>query len=101
MRGGKREGAGRPKGSNGPSMRAILERAIKGGEMPIDYMLRIMRDEETSSMRRDEMAKAAARYLHAQVRVIDVEQEESEGETASATEPGETAPEPEMSDAIQ
>ena len=65
------------------------------------WQLRIMRDEEISSMRRDEMAKSAARYLHAQVRVVDVEQEEPEHEVAvSENEQDKSAPQPGASDAI-
>ena len=33
-------------------------------ESPLDYMLRVMRDETADERRRDEMAKAAAPYLH-------------------------------------
>ena len=33
------------------------------GETPLEYMLRIMRDEAAESTRRDDMAKAAAPYL--------------------------------------
>ena len=33
------------------------------GETPLEYMLRIMRDEAAKSTRRDDMAKAAARQL--------------------------------------
>jgi len=32
------------------------------GEMPLDYMLRVMREESAAETRRDEMAKAAAPY---------------------------------------
>jgi hypothetical protein len=32
--------------------------------MPLEYMLRIMRDPREPAARRDEMAKAAAPYLH-------------------------------------
>src|SRR5215472_6672845 len=63
-RGGKRRGAGRPRGAISKSTRAILEAAAAGGEMPVEYMLRIMRDPREPAARRDEMAKAAAPYLH-------------------------------------
>jgi hypothetical protein len=38
--------------------------ATAGGETPLEYMLRIMRDPREPAARRDEMAKAAAPYLH-------------------------------------
>ncbi|HEV2669299.1 MAG TPA: hypothetical protein VG324_30555, partial [Blastocatellia bacterium] len=58
--GGRRNGAGRPKGAISLSTRALLEASISGGETPIAYMLRVMRDENAPDARRDEMAKAAA-----------------------------------------
>jgi hypothetical protein len=63
-RGGKRPGAGRPPGAISKSTRAILEAVAAGGEMPLEYMLKVMRDPRESAARRDEMAKAAAPYLH-------------------------------------
>ena len=63
-RGGKRPGAGRPRGAISKSTRAILEAVAAGGEMPLEYMLRIMRDPREPAARRDEMAKAAAPFLH-------------------------------------
>jgi len=63
-RGGTRPGAGRPRGAICKSTRAILEAAAAGGEMPLEYMLRIMRDPREPAARRDEMSKAAAPFLH-------------------------------------
>ena len=63
-RGGKRPGAGRPQGAISKSTRAILEAMAAGGEMPLEYMLRIMRDPREPAARRDEMARAAAPFLH-------------------------------------
>lgn len=76
QRGGHRTGAGRRKGAISLSTRAIVEAAKSGGEMPIDYMLRIMRDENAPDSRRDRMAKAAAVYLHAKLSTIEDEEEE-------------------------
>src|SRR5258706_8258736 len=67
MNGGKRPGAGRPKGAISKSTRAILEMLATGDELPIQYMLRVMRDEDAPDLRRDDMAKTAARYLHPQL----------------------------------
>jgi hypothetical protein len=83
-RGGKRNGAGRPKGAIALSTRAIIEAAESGGEMPIAYMLRVMRDENAPSARRDRMARAAARYLHSQVSsIVEADGGESDSEPAS------------------
>ena len=38
---------------------------------PLEYMLRIMRDEAAVSTRRDDMAKAAAPYLHARLSSVE------------------------------
>jgi hypothetical protein len=61
---------GRPKGSRNKRTSALIEAAEAGGETPLNYMLRVMRDPATSAKRRDEMAKAAAPYLHARLAPI-------------------------------
>jgi hypothetical protein len=64
-RGGAREGAGRKKGGSNRRTREQIEKALKGGKkMPLDYMLAVMRDPKASLQRRDEMARAAARFCH-------------------------------------
>jgi len=55
---------GRPKGARNRRTRAVLEAAEAGGEMPLDYMLTVMRDPKADGKRRDAMAIAAAPYLH-------------------------------------
>jgi uncharacterized caspase-like protein len=62
---------GRPKGSRNKCTRAVIEAAEAGGETPLDYMLRVMRDGAASAKRRDEMARAAAPYLHAKLAPIE------------------------------
>jgi hypothetical protein len=49
----------------------LLEAAQVGGEMPLDYMLRNMRDPRVPAKRRDEMAKAAAPYVHPKLASIE------------------------------
>jgi uncharacterized protein DUF5681 len=61
---------GRPKGSRNKRTRAVLEAAAAGGELPLDYMLGVMRDPTVSAKRRDEMAKAAAPYLHSRLSAV-------------------------------
>ena len=63
-RGGKRPGAGRPRKGAAVSAKEAA-RLAKGGELPLDYMLRVMRNPEVDPARRDAMAKAAAPFLHA------------------------------------
>jgi hypothetical protein len=62
---------GRPKGSRNRRTRAVLEAAEAGGELPLDYMLAVMRDPNADHKRRDAMAMAAAPYLHAKLSSID------------------------------
>ena len=62
---------GRKKGSLNKVTREIRERMMEG-ETPLDYMMRVMRDEEVDEARRDWAAQAAAPYLHA--RLASVEQ---------------------------
>jgi hypothetical protein len=62
MRGGARPGAGRPKGSKSEVIK--LEPASPEGELPLGYLLRVMRDSNVDPKRRDAMAKAALPYFH-------------------------------------
>jgi hypothetical protein len=66
-RGGFREKSGRKKGSRNKRKAAELDKLAAGGEMPLDYMLRIMRDENTTRARADRMALQALPYCHAKL----------------------------------
>jgi hypothetical protein len=63
-RGGKRDGAGRPKGAKAVVTQEAIRKAGEG-ETPLEYMLRVMRDERQPDDRRDKMAVGAAPYMHA------------------------------------
>jgi hypothetical protein len=45
--------------------------AAASGELPLEYMLRVMRSPETEPVRRDAMAKAAAPYIHPTLASVD------------------------------
>lgn len=62
-RGGARPGAGRKPGSKVQATKQALE-AAGAGEMPLEYMLRVMRDHTADEKRRDAMAQAAAAFIH-------------------------------------
>jgi hypothetical protein len=62
---------GRPRGSRNKRTRTLIEAAQASGETPLDYMLGVMRDQKASARRRDEMAKAAAPYLHSKLASIE------------------------------
>ncbi len=73
-RGGSRQGAGRKKGSTGKRTalaRQVADQALISGEAPLDYMLRVMRDETAPSARRDAMAVAAAAYVHPRLAAVE------------------------------
>src|SRR6266581_186664 len=63
----KTPGSGRKKGSKNKLNRAAqLAKALaEAGMTPLEYMLYVMRDPKVRPERRDEMARAAAPYLHA------------------------------------
>ena len=91
-KGGKREGAGRPKGAANLRTREMLEEAAAGGELPVAYMLRVMRDEEAPDLRRDAMAKAAAAFLYPRIAARPAGEEDElelppESEAQEATVP--------------
>jgi hypothetical protein len=65
--GGRRKGAGKKPGSRAKKTVALLEAVKASGETPLEYMLRIMRDENADAARRDEMAKGAAPYVHSKM----------------------------------
>lgn len=75
-RGGKRPGAGRPKGSRSPATikrKEIAERALAEGITPLEVMLRTMRDHFAAG-RLDQasaVAKDAAPYMHPRLAAVE------------------------------
>lgn len=63
---------GRKRGTPNRVQSAAREAAAQSGELPLDYMLRIMRDAGVDSARRDAMATAAAPYLHARLAAMTI-----------------------------
>src|SRR4051812_16314411 len=63
---------GRKKGV--PNKRTAAEKAAveASGEMPKEYMLRVMRDPTVEHERRDRMASAAAPYFHSRLTSTEV-----------------------------
>lgn len=70
-RGGKRPGAGRPKGSPNKATAARQAEIAASGLTPLDYMLGILRDEEADQAQRFEAAKAAAPYVHPRLAAVE------------------------------
>ena len=71
-RGGKRPNAGRPPGTANKSNEEARRKAAETGETPLEYMLRVMRDATVEHGRRDDMAKAAASYVHAKLQSVQM-----------------------------
>jgi hypothetical protein len=63
--GGRREGAGRKAGSVSKLDAEARRKAQESGQMPLDFLLGIMRDEQQDHRSRLDAAKAAAPYCHA------------------------------------
>ena len=70
MRGGKREGAGRPQGSRMVKTALIAQMAAEAGETPLEFMLRIMRDESQPAALRFEAAKVSAPFIHPRLGMV-------------------------------
>lgn len=70
--GGRRPGAGRKKGETTKRTREIAEKALKRGIAPLEYMLKVMRNPKNEKARRDDMAKAAAPYIHPRLATHEV-----------------------------
>jgi hypothetical protein len=74
--GGRRVGAGRPKGSRNRKRAQKLGRvrlsrreldAVSRGKTPLEYALSVMRDPAVEVERRDKLAMAALPYCHAKI----------------------------------
>lgn len=82
-RGGKRSGSGRKPGSKTRKTAEIAQKAAKEGITPLEFMLKIMRDEACPEeaditqkiafhTARFEAAKAAAPYIHPRLAAIEM-----------------------------
>lgn len=63
-RGGNRPGAGRKRGAPNKASAARQAKVAATGDTPLEYMLKVMRNPKADAGRRDDMAKAAAPYVH-------------------------------------
>lgn len=71
--GGKRPGAGRPKGSRNKRNQELVDAVKSEGITPLEYLLGVVRDEGEEIPRRIDAAKAAAPYCHARLQPVDHE----------------------------
>ncbi len=73
MRGGKRMGAGRPKGSAMTKTAVLASKLSADGITPLEFILNVMRDEAQPLPMRLNCAMAAAPFIHARLASIQVE----------------------------
>ena len=66
-----RKTGGRVKGVPNKATAAKVKEIQATGLAPLDYMLAVMRDAGAEPSRRDEMAKAAAPYVHPKLAAIE------------------------------
>lgn len=70
--GGARPGAGRKKGSPNKHTQEVRAKIEASGMTPLEYMLKVMRDEGAELKDRLTAAQAAAPYVHAKLSAITV-----------------------------
>jgi hypothetical protein len=61
---------GRVKGSKNKTTRAKEREIAKSGLTPLEYMLKVMRNPKAPDSRRDDMARAAAPYVHPKLAAV-------------------------------
>lgn len=66
-RGGRKKGT--PNKATG-KRREVALHALERGISPLEYMLKIMRNPKANQVRRDEMARAAAPYVHPRLAAV-------------------------------
>ena len=70
--GGKRQGAGRPRGSRNRKTVETTKAVESSGLTPLDFMLQLMRDEGQPLPMRQDAAKNAAPYVHARLAAVEL-----------------------------
>lgn len=88
-RGGKREGAGRPKGAVNKATASRQAEIAASGLTPLDFMLNRMRDESMDEEARFEAAKAAAPYVHPRLAATEIKGELQVNDVSSEPEKSE------------
>jgi hypothetical protein len=71
MRGGKRDGAGRKTGSPNKATAARQKAVSESGLTPLDYMLKMLRDDDAPKEDRMWAAEKAAPYVHPKLANVD------------------------------
>ena len=64
---------GRKKGSFNKATAQQRDEILHSGLSPLDWMLQVLRDPSQPNERRDDMAKAAAPYVHPRLAAVDAQ----------------------------
>lgn len=70
--GGKRPGAGRPKGSRNKRTVEVIEAVKSTGMTPLEYLTSVYQDVSRDEAKRIDAAKAAAPYVHAKLNSVEL-----------------------------
>lgn len=92
MAAGRKTG-GRQKGTPNKLTQEQKAAMAASGLAPLDYMLAVMRDDQQPAERRDEMAKAAAPYVHPRLTSAEVRSETTVRYVARVPEKAQSAAE--------
>lgn len=71
--GGRRPGAGRPPGAVNKVAEEARRRALFKGVSPLEFLLKVMRDEGEDMPRRLDAAKAAIPFVHPKLQNIEAQ----------------------------
>jgi hypothetical protein len=71
VNGTRQKTGGRKKGTPNKKTAALRAKVATEGITPLEHMLKIMRDPNADPSRRDQMAKAAAPYIHPKLGAIE------------------------------
>lgn len=82
--GGKREGAGRPKGGRNAKLGLDAQKLASEGITPLDFLLGLLRDESQDHAVRVDAAKSAAPYIHPRLSAVEAKVQIENHEAALA-----------------
>ena len=71
--GGARAGAGRKPGTINRFSKDLLDKAAQSGQLPVDYLLEVMRDKSLDTRLRIDAAKVAAPYVHQKLSAVSID----------------------------
>ena len=89
--GGKRPGAGRPKGARNIRSEETAKQIEESGLTPLEFLMGIVRDNDASLKERIECARAAAPFVHARLSSVDMDLHQTTRQTIDDYEPDELA----------